>query len=50
MSKGSWFRSAGDVDDSMFFRATFAAAPADKMDEAIKRLGEALREEFEIQE
>lgn len=30
----------------MFFRTTFAAAPADKITEAIKRFGEALRAEF----
>ena len=47
LSRGSWFRSNKDMaEDKMFFRATFAAAPADKMQEAIKRFGDALRVEF----
>jgi aromatic amino acid aminotransferase I len=32
----------------MFFRATYAAAQFDKIDEAIRRFGNAVREEFEI--
>ncbi|RAO69561.1 uncharacterized protein BHQ10_005573 [Talaromyces amestolkiae] len=47
LSRGSWFRSNKNMaEDKMFFRATFAAAPADKMQEAIKRFGDALRVEF----
>jgi len=34
----------------MYFRATFAAAPADKVGEAIRRFGEALRIEFKLEE
>lgn len=34
----------------MFFRATFAAAAPDKMQEAIKRFGDALRAEFGLKE
>lgn len=32
----------------MFFRATYAAAQFDKIDEAIKRFGNAIREEFAL--
>jgi aromatic amino acid aminotransferase I / 2-aminoadipate transaminase len=32
----------------MFFRATFAAASADKMAEAIERFGVAVREAFKL--
>lgn len=47
LSCGSWFRADKNIaEDKMFFRATFAAAPAEKMQEAIKRFGEALRAEF----
>ena len=45
---GSWFRAEKGTDSEIFLRATFAAAPADKVDEAISRLGEALKEEFGI--
>lgn len=50
VSCGSWFAadpSAGDTD--MFFRATFAAAPADKIREAIKRFGTMLKTQFKIE-
>jgi aromatic amino acid aminotransferase I len=30
----------------MFFRATYAAAPAHKIEEAIKRFGDGLRAQF----
>ena len=45
---GSWFRAQKGTDTDVFVRTTFAAAPADKVVEAIRRLGEALREDFEI--
>ena len=48
-SLGSWFRAQKGTDTEIFFRTTFAAAPADKVDEAISRFGEALREEFEVE-
>ena len=49
ISKGSWFRAElGDPGDQMFFRTTFAAAPEDKIREAVKRLGEALRAIFHL--
>lgn len=47
-SLGSWFRAQKGTDREIFFRTTFAAAPADKVEEAIRRFGEALREEFRI--
>lgn len=47
---GSWFRAEKGTDTDIFLRTTFAAAPADRVGEAIRRLGEALREEFGIEE
>lgn len=45
--RGSWFYANHDEEhDTMFFRATYAAAPAEKIEEGIRRLGEAVREEF----
>ncbi|KAH8732841.1 pyridoxal phosphate-dependent transferase [Phaeosphaeriaceae sp. PMI808] len=47
--RGSWFYA--DVEeshDTLFFRATYAATPADKMEEGIRRLGESMREEFNL--
>lgn len=49
--RGSWFYAQADVEhDTMFFRATYAAAPFDKIQEAIKRFGEAVRESFGLEE
>ena len=49
MSKGSWFRAeTGNPGDGLFFRTTFAAAPADKVAEGIARLGHTLRDAFEL--
>ncbi|KAL8842561.1 MAG: hypothetical protein Q9170_000515 [Blastenia crenularia] len=45
-AKGSWFRAEADGGTEMFFRTTFAAAGAEDVTEAVKRLGEALRAEF----
>lgn len=47
-SLGSWFRAQKGTDTEVFVRTTFAAAPADQVDEAIRRFGEALREEFKL--
>jgi aromatic amino acid aminotransferase I len=45
--RGSWFYADAEAThDTLFFRATYAASPEDKMDEGIRRLGEAVREEF----
>lgn len=49
--KGSWFYA--DVNakhDTLFFRSTYAAAPFDKINEAIKRFGDAVREQFKLTE
>lgn len=45
--RGSWFYADEEEShDTLFFRATYAASPSDKMEEAIRRLGESVREEF----
>jgi aromatic amino acid aminotransferase I len=45
--RGSWFYAdAEETHDTLFFRATYAAAPGEKIEEGIRRLGEAVREEF----
>lgn len=46
---GSWFRAERDIGHDLFFRATFAAAASDKMEEAIKRFGAVIREAFLIE-
>ncbi|KAJ5513611.1 Pyridoxal phosphate-dependent transferase major region subdomain 2 [Penicillium fimorum] len=47
LSRGSWFKPDHDtVEQKMFFRATFAAASSEKIDEAISRFAEALRVQF----
>jgi aromatic amino acid aminotransferase I len=44
---GSWFYANNEDEHStLFFRATYAAAPAEKIDEGIRRFGEAIRAEF----
>ena len=49
--KGSWFHADNLAEhETMFFRATFAAAPFEMIDEGIRRFGEALREEFGLEE
>ncbi|BFZ55900.1 Aromatic/aminoadipate aminotransferase 1 [Savitreella phatthalungensis] len=52
VAQGSWFiiREAGDTGDlpGLFFRATFAAAPLDKMDEAMRRFGRAITKAFAL--
>ncbi|KAL8711918.1 MAG: hypothetical protein Q9225_007033 [Loekoesia sp. 1 TL-2023] len=48
--KGSWFRAEADAGTEMFLRTTFAAAMADDVTEAVRRLGEALRMEFGLDE
>lgn len=50
VGRGSWFLAEKDRPPSqLFFRATFAAATAENMAEAIRRFGEAIREVFEIE-
>ncbi|EER29497.1 Aromatic/aminoadipate aminotransferase 1 [Coccidioides posadasii str. Silveira] len=50
VSRGSWFFADKSTEPTdMFFRATFAAAPADKIQQAIKRFGDTLRAQFQLQ-
>ena len=46
VSKGSWFRAQKDAGEDMYFRLTFSAEREEQMEEAVRRLGGALREEF----
>ena len=48
VSKGSWFSAEQHLLHDVHFRMTFAAADDDALDEAVKRFGEAIREEFNI--
>ncbi|KAL2128714.1 hypothetical protein VTI74DRAFT_8804 [Chaetomium olivicolor] len=49
VARGSWFRAEQHTPPSaLFFRATFAAATPENMMEAIRRLGDAIRESFKI--
>jgi aromatic amino acid aminotransferase I len=46
---GSWFYADQEsAHDTLFFRATYAAAPGDRIEEAIRRFGEAVRESFGV--
>jgi len=51
MSKGTWFISSRHdfVPETLFFRATFAAATEDKMIQAIERFGVAVRDCFGLE-
>ena len=46
LARGSWFRAEKDSDQKLFLRTTFAAASEERIVEAVRRMGEALREEF----
>ncbi|KAJ5584362.1 uncharacterized protein N7459_004162, partial [Penicillium hispanicum] len=47
LSRGSWFKAERSaVMEKMFFRATYAAASSEKIDEAIARFGKCLRDQF----
>lgn len=47
--RGSWFyASEEDEHDTLFFRATYGAAKADQIEEAVRRFGEAIRVEFKL--
>jgi aromatic amino acid aminotransferase I len=49
--RGSWFYAEKNIEhDTMFMRATFAAAPSDKINEAIRRFGEAVRKSFALED
>lgn len=46
---GSWFYADQEAEhDTLFFRATYAAAPSDKIEEAIRRFGQAVRGSFRL--
>ena len=49
-AKGSWFRAEADGGKDLHFRMTFAAESLDKIKEAIRRLGEAVRAVFLLEE
>ncbi|KAF2266018.1 PLP-dependent transferase [Lojkania enalia] len=45
--RGSWFYACAEEEHgTLFFRATFAAAPFERIEEGIRRFGKAVREEF----
>jgi aromatic amino acid aminotransferase I / 2-aminoadipate transaminase len=46
MARGSWFRAEKGTDEKLFLRMTFAAASEERIEEAVRRAGEALRDEF----
>lgn len=51
LMKGSFFRAEpGSDDGKMFFRATYAAAKSEQIDEGIRRFGEAIRESFGVKQ
>ncbi|KIW92125.1 uncharacterized protein Z519_07109 [Cladophialophora bantiana CBS 173.52] len=50
IAKGSWFRAQRGSDTELFCRTTFAAAPAEKIVEAISRVGAAIRKEFGLED
>ncbi|KAI5307422.1 Aromatic/aminoadipate aminotransferase 1 [Ascosphaera atra] len=46
---GSWFQTDRNAsEDGMYFRVTFASAPHEKIEEAIHRLGTALKKQFQL--
>lgn len=47
LSRGSWFKAESSAaEEKMFFRATYAAASSEKIDEAISRFAQCLRDQF----
>lgn len=47
VARGSWFLAEKEKPmPGLFFRATYAAASAENMNEAIRRFGQAVRESF----
>ncbi|KAK7418035.1 Aromatic/aminoadipate aminotransferase 1 [Neonectria punicea] len=50
VARGSWFQATENkLYTDIFYRVTFAAAPLDKIEEAVVRFGEALRKIFKLQ-
>jgi aromatic amino acid aminotransferase I / 2-aminoadipate transaminase len=50
LARGSWFRAEQGSDQDMFVRTTFAAASAEDIEEGMRRVGQALRAEFGLQQ
>lgn len=50
VARGSWFRAEDDgaEPDTLFFRATYAAAESGDMREAMRRFGGVIRESFGV--
>ena len=49
LSRGSWFKAdSSAVEEKMFFRATYAAASSEKIDEAISRFAGCLKDQFKL--
>lgn len=47
VARGSWFLTEKDkAPPGLFFRATYAMASPENMNEAIKRFGKAIRDSF----
>lgn len=47
LSRGSWFRAdTSAAEEKMFFRATYASASSEKIEEAISRFAQCLRVQF----
>ncbi|KAK6398131.1 hypothetical protein LTR65_003211 [Meristemomyces frigidus] len=47
LMKGSWFRAEQELAvETMFLRATYAAVPSEQIQEAVRRLGAAIRDSF----
>jgi len=49
LSRGSWFKAdKAATMEKMFFRATYASASFDRIDDAIARFAASLREQFKL--
>ncbi|KAJ5647086.1 Aromatic amino acid aminotransferase [Penicillium lividum] len=49
LSRGSWFKADSSATmEKMFFRATYASASTDQIDEAISRFSTTLRQQFDL--
>ncbi|KAK1625163.1 pyridoxal phosphate-dependent transferase [Colletotrichum phormii] len=50
IARGSWFNANKHIPlNEVFYRTTFAAAPLDQIEEAVKRFGMALKKGFQLQ-
>jgi len=50
LARGSAFRAEAGTDREVYMRTTFAAASAERLEMAVQRMGDALREEFGLEE